>query len=353
MEGSVKFGVDQAINNSALNHNISDITKSVLLADSLNYDSIWMNDHINHVYIGSQVANNWILLSHLVPNLKNRTVGILVSDPHRYHPAVLAQMHATMDNLSNGRFVLGIGAGEGLNLNQYHIRWDKPYSRLKEAVEVMRRLWDASSTKPANYDGDFFQMTDAFLQIKFPKPPQLWIAGNGPRTRDLTAKYGTGWFPTPTTPKLYSKWASEIDRQAESYGRKRGEIEHSIQIYVNIANSKKSVSGFMKLGICNFVLKKEFADEYGLKAPEGIDWHNSSLREFAKNQLKVNEFSKQVPDSIIDEMCAYGTTDDIISRFESFINVGVEHFVILFIGDKYFDQMRIFAEKVLPYFRGK
>jgi alkanesulfonate monooxygenase SsuD/methylene tetrahydromethanopterin reductase-like flavin-dependent oxidoreductase (luciferase family) len=73
----------------------------------------------------------------------------------------------------------------------------------------------------------------------------------------------------------------------------------------------------------------------------------------ARSQLKIVEFSKQVPDSIVDEMYAYGTTDEIISRFESFINAGVDHFVILFIGGNYFDQMKMFAEKVLPYFRGK
>jgi phthiodiolone/phenolphthiodiolone dimycocerosates ketoreductase len=350
---TVKFGVDHGINNSILNHNLNDITKSALLADSLNYDSVWMNDHINWVPVNSQIANNWILLSSLVPNLKNRTIGILVSDPHRYHPAVLTQMHATMDHLTDGRFVLGVGAGEGANLNQYHIPWNKPYSRLKEAVELMRSLWDANSTKPANYDGDFYQMSNAFLQMKFLKSPQLWIAGNGPRTRDLTAKYGTGWFPTATTPKLYSRWASEIDKQAESYGRSREDIEHAYQIYVNIAKDKKSVSAFMKQAMCNFVTRKEIADEYGLKPPEGIEMDKSALMEIPRKLLKVMEFSKQVPDSLADEMCAYGTSEDVISRFESFIGAGVDHFVIMFLGGNYFDQLKIFADKILPYFRGK
>ena len=353
MKGAVRFGVDHATNNSLLNHNISDITRSALMAHSLNYDSVWMMDHINWTPIGSQIANNWILLSSLVPLLKNRTMGILVSDPHRYHPAVLAQMHATMDNLTNGQFILGVGAGEGGNLNQYHIRWNKPYSRLKEAVEVMRSLWDASSTKPASYDGEFFQMTDAFLQMKFTKPPQLWVAGNGSRTRDLTAKCGTGWFPTATTPRLYSRWAREIDSLTESYGRSREDVEHAYQIYVNMTSSKKSVSAFMKQVMCNFITKKEIADEYSLKPPEGVEWHKSTILGMAKNQLKVIEFSKQVPDSLADEMCAYGTPDEIISRFESFISAGVDHFVILFIGGNYFEQMQMFADKVLPYFRGK
>jgi phthiodiolone/phenolphthiodiolone dimycocerosates ketoreductase len=353
MNGSVKFGVDHATNNSLLNHNIEDITRSALMANSLGYDSVWMMDHINWTPIGSQIANNWILLGSLVPQLRNRTVGILVSDPHRYHPALMAQMHATMDNLTNGKFVLGVGAGEGANLNQYHIRWNKPYSRLKEAIEVMKSLWDASSTKPSNHIGEFFQLTDAFLQMKFTKQPQLWIAGNAPRTRDLTAKYGTGWFPTATTPKLYSRWADEIDRQAERYGRSSGDIEHAYQIYVNITNNKKSVSALMKQVMCNFATKKEIADEYGLRAPEGIEWHKSTILGMAKNQLKIIEFSKQVPDSLANEMCAYGTPDEVISRFESFINAGVDHFVILFIGGNYFEQMQIFADKILAYFRGK
>jgi alkanesulfonate monooxygenase SsuD/methylene tetrahydromethanopterin reductase-like flavin-dependent oxidoreductase (luciferase family) len=75
MEGSVKFGVDQAVNSAILNHLVSDITKSVLLADSLNYDSIWMSDRINQPYIGNQVANNWILLNHLMICFQSESVS--------------------------------------------------------------------------------------------------------------------------------------------------------------------------------------------------------------------------------------------------------------------------------------
>ena len=350
----VKFGVDHATNSTFLKHDFNDIIKSTLLIDSLNYDSIFLMDHINWTPTSSQIANSWILLSNIADRIKTADLGILVTDPHRYHPAVLAQMHATLDNLTNGRFILGIGAGEGGNINQYGIKWNKPVTRLKEAIEVMKELWDAKKNKRANYTGEFFNLKDAFIQIKFKNQPQLFIAGNGPKTRELTAKYGTGWFPNSITQKIYSKWCNEIDKYAEKYGRNKEDIIRAYQIYIYISDDETMAFNTLRPIMTVFSLKEEIIKEYKLKFPNNMSFHkmmtHNSLLGMKNAQRKIFDYSKCVPDSIIKDMCAYGSIDNIISKIESFINVGVEYFVLMFIGKNYYDQIKIFNDKILPHF---
>ncbi|MBD3226750.1 MAG: LLM class flavin-dependent oxidoreductase [Candidatus Lokiarchaeota archaeon] len=354
----VKFGVDHATNSSFLKHEIEDIKKSALLADSLGYDDVFLMDHINWTPTSSQISNNWLVLASLIDQITNSNLGILVSDPHRYHPALLSQMYATLDNLMNGRFILGMGAGEGANLNQYGIKWDKPFTRLKEAIEIMFRLWESKSSSKwrVTYNGEFFKLKDAFLQIRPNKmPPNLWIAGNGPKTRALTAKYATGWIPTSTTPKLYSKWTEEIDKHAQENDRDPKDIDHAYQIYVCITENDQSAFNMLRPIMTSFCLKHEIIKEYNLEFPEGVDYHSNitynTLLGMKKEQRKIFEIAECVPDSLINEMCAYGSVDSIISKLEEFIRSGVDHFVLMFIGKEYYNQIRIFADKILTYFR--
>ncbi len=351
----IKFGVDHATNSTLLMHDLDAITKSALLADSLNYDGIFFMDHLNWTPTNSQIANNWIFLSSLINRIKKSTLGILVTDPHRNHPAILAQMHATLDFLTDGRFILGIGAGEGANINQYGIKWDRPVSRLKEAIEVMQELWNAKSNRRANYNGEFFTLKDAFLQIKFKKSPQLWVAGNGTKTRELTAKYGTGWFPNSIPQKIYRRWSSEINDMAEKFGRKNTDIVHAYQIYIYLSEDENAAFNTLRPIMTVFSMKEEIIKEFNLKFPQNMNFHkmmtHNTLLGMKKAQRKVFDYSQYVPDSILKDMCAFGPVDNIISKLEDFIKAGVEYFVLMFIGNNYYEQIKEFSSKIIPYFQ--
>ncbi|MHA1710589.1 MAG: LLM class flavin-dependent oxidoreductase [Candidatus Freyarchaeota archaeon] len=71
-----------------------------------------------------------------------------LTDPHRHHPAVLAQIIMTISNISGGRFILGLGAGEAFNLEAYGFDYGRPVSRIAEFVRV---LWE-SGGKPVSYE---------------------------------------------------------------------------------------------------------------------------------------------------------------------------------------------------------
>ena len=143
-------------------------------------------------------------------------VGVAVTDVIRRHPAMLAMEALTVDHLAGGRAILGLGSGERLNLTPYGIDFDKPVSRLTEAIEVIRLLW--STDQPVNFAGRFFQLQDAVLGLQpfEGRTPPIWLASHGPRMLELCGSHGDGWIPTKSEPEEYAERLSVIRRSARA-----------------------------------------------------------------------------------------------------------------------------------------
>ena len=105
-------------------------------------------------------------LSALAMITKKVHLGTSVTNIQTRHPAVLAHMATTLDIMSGGRAVFGIGTGEAMNLDPYGVPWSRPVSRMREVIVMIKRLWTEDSV---NYEGEFFKLDEAFLS---PKPLQ-------------------------------------------------------------------------------------------------------------------------------------------------------------------------------------
>ena len=207
------------------------------------FDSFWMPDHT----VGFGIRNwdaleAWTVLSAIALKTKRIRLGTCVSDTHRHHPAVLAQMATTCDIVSNGRAILGIGIGEAMNLNPYGVVWDSPVSRTIDALRVIKKLW---TEDVADYEGSYYRLDRAFLQ---PRPVQqphvpIFIAGNSPRTMRMVAEFGDGWIPASMQPDEYKEGLRYVLEEASKAGRfwdgmgwdKSPEIEPALFIYVVVA----------------------------------------------------------------------------------------------------------------------
>src|SRR3989337_4484952 len=97
------------------------------------YDSIWAGDHLAG-FPSPHVYDAWSELLYFATMNKKLKLGMSVSDPHRRHPAVMAQTITTIDILSNGRVIPGFGPGEAMNLDPYGIDWSHPVATLTEYI---------------------------------------------------------------------------------------------------------------------------------------------------------------------------------------------------------------------------
>jgi len=328
-----------------------------LYLEEKGFNSVFMADHLVGIAVRRfDFLDAWNILSALAVKTKRLKLGSCVTDPHRKHPAVLAQTVMTIDHLSNGRAILGIGAGEAMNLDPYGIKWDKPVSRMYEAIKAVKECW----TQPVvNFEGKFYHIKNALVEpkpIQKPHPP-IWIAGNSPRTMKMTAEIADGWIPMapPLTPDAYRENLGKISKWAKEYGRDADSIEPALFTYVVVAKDYDTARQIIELpGRMTIATWSKAARHLKLKGsiPEEFQLHR-----FISNQENVARLLEHameaVPPEAIDEFFVYGSPDDCIGRIEKYLKAGVKHFIVaMFVQLKIMKEtLRMYTEKVVPYFK--
>ena len=145
---------------------------------------------------GKRSAFVWSLMGSALEASKKIQVGPYVSTPigARYHPAIVAQASATLDNMYPGRFIIGVGTGEAVNeamfLPSGWPRWKERTDRLVEGVELMKRLW--SSDSYFDFQGNYFKMNQVFLYTKPKTNLKVYFSAVGEKFAEISGKYGDG-----------------------------------------------------------------------------------------------------------------------------------------------------------------
>jgi len=135
---TTKFGFTQGLNVARLGLDETQIMTACQIADRLDYDSIWAMDHSNVPQWKNAVVNDaWLLLAAIGAITRKVELGTCVTDAIRRHPSAIALSTITLDRLTNGRAMLGIGAGEAQNVVDFGIEFSKPVTKFKEQLEVI------------------------------------------------------------------------------------------------------------------------------------------------------------------------------------------------------------------------
>ena len=195
------------------------------------WDGIWVADHFmpNDEDTSAPWPEAWTTLAALAATVPSIRLGTLVTGNTYRHPAVLAKMAATIDHISNGRLVLGLGSGWQENEHEkYGIEFSTISGRLAmldEACQVIKGLFDNPSF---SFSGKYYTITDAPLE---PKPVQtplpLMIGGGGEKvTLKITAKYADEWNVWGNVDTLVSKMKI-LDRHCADVGRDPRNIQRS------------------------------------------------------------------------------------------------------------------------------
>jgi len=200
------------------------------------FESAWNWDHFYPLappYDGPNLEG-WTMLAALAQATSRLRIGAMVNGMHHRHPAVTANMAATVDIVSGGRLELGMGAGwnemeseaYGIELGTLKQRFD----RFDEGIEIIRSLLDNTVT---NYAGEYFTVTDAWCE---PKPVQtklpLVIGGKGrKRTLRTVARWADQWDMTfPESPDAWTELDVVLRVHCDDVGRDQGEITRSVHL---------------------------------------------------------------------------------------------------------------------------
>jgi F420-dependent oxidoreductase-like protein len=177
----------------------------------------------------------WVSLTWLASHTKRIEFGPLVSPVSFRHPTFTARMAAAVDDLSEGRLILGLGAGwqerehnnYGFDLLPKRERFD----RFEEGVEVITNL--LRSDEPVDYDGQYYRLQEGILLPRPQRPdgPPILIGGNGlKRTLPLTARYAKEWNALMTTAERFTELNEQLDNLITSQGRELNEVRRSMMV---------------------------------------------------------------------------------------------------------------------------
>lgn len=320
--------------------------RAVASAERMGFDAIWWSDHwmgwfpdgvwdpdrfdiatrhsSPHVYLDAMVA-----IAAAAMRTESVRLGTAVSDPVRRHPVALAAEALSLQHASKGRFILGLGAGEGENIEPYGLPFEKPVGRLEETLELIRLLW--STHEPVTFSGDHFRLQDAVLGLEAPPEgtPPVWVAAHGKRMLGITGRLADGWMPMTVAPDVYRERLDVIRNAQRDAGRDDDAVTPGLWSYTIVAETRAEAEAIIThplLRGLTFLLARERFEKYG--APHPIDRCRYGLMDYVPTRITADEWFRGadlVPFELLDEFFLWGTPDDIVEKTLRYVDAGCRH----------------------------
>ncbi len=325
------------------------VVKVARVIDSLGYDSMAFPDHFAGFIPESMWTPDITPLALLQPSphtyyelssimaacavLTERTRLIsAVTEPLRRHPVLLAQTFLTLDHISNGRVIMGIGAGEAVNLTPYGISYSAQVGKLKEALEIIHTIWQTD--QPFDYDGRYYKLHGAVLSLRpvVPdRPPPIWIAAHGPKMLKITAEFGDGWIPTLLSPTEYSARLRVIDDHRRRLGRD-GPFTPALWNWYVLDEDEAEQARLLQTPLARAFALLHPASEWrrlGHTHPFGEDFY--SLRDYVPMRMErkvILDALNSVPEDVLYDFYSVGDAETVIKQLEAYARAGLKHMII-------------------------
>jgi len=262
----------------------SDITEMARVAEDIGFDSLWLVDHflVPYKYRGEDHVqgfwDSWSVLTALAATTKTVELGTLVTCTGFRNPALMAKIAATADEISNGRVILGIGAG----WNEYEYRafgypFDHRVSRFEEALTIIHGLLRDGYV---DFKGTYYEAHECEMRPRGPRPDGLpiMIGSSGERMLRLTARYADSWnrwlVYGRSHPDQIPDAREKVDAACHVEGRAPDTLERTASVQIDFKGTQDPQQG--KQALTGTV--EEMAQSIRAFANEGISHLQIMLR---------------------------------------------------------------------------
>ena len=289
--------------------------EAAIAAEKNGFASIWLNDHLLPPAgpLDVPFREAWTSLSALGAITRTIKLGTLVACNSFRNPALLAKMASTLDSITDGRVVLGIGAG-----------WHRPeyeaygfayptigerMARLEESVRIIRIMFQEGK---ATFQGKYYSVKDA-LSNKVPnRTIQVWIGGGGPRLVRMAARIADGWNCYRMKLVDFKTRHANFEEECKHAGRDLRDLKISMVTDGMVGPSRSKVE----------------------KLTEAAAWERGETKE-----------RYRVLNSVIT-----GNNQEAAKRVKNFQEAGVHHLILNFPSLELIDQLEYFGAEVIPQF---
>ena len=302
-------------------------------AESLGLHSVWLSDHLMPLMEDRPLLECWTALSAVAVETKEVKLGTIVMCNSFRHPSLLAKMSATLDVVSNGRLILGMGAGYiekeyrayGFEFPSASVRVDQ----LAESLRIIKLMW---REKRVSFKGKHYSTHNAICEpkpIQKPHPPVL-IGGTGKRISRVVAELGDYCNLDRLTTDEASGFLDRLRNTCEEVGRPAQEVSASLCNDLFLGLNEGEVNRKVESGYQKFSAMAEHAKE------DSIGLYVDRFRPCSRDEYLRRRIS--------------GTPSECIDRIAEYADLGIELFILVFPDVIEPSSLLTFRDKVMSYF---
>ncbi|GAA0922188.1 phthiodiolone/phenolphthiodiolone dimycocerosates ketoreductase [Pseudonocardia zijingensis] len=274
------------------------------------------------------------VLGHLAGHAGNLRLGVGVTDPIRRHPVLIAQGMLTLAHMTRHAPILGIGAGERMNIDPYGLDFSHPVDRLEEALQIIRMCF--SQVGRLDFKGHHYTLDGALMELKAPpgRTPIIWVAGHGPRMLELTATYGDGWYPTMlATPQEYATKLEAVRTSARVAGRNPRDILPALHRFLVVAPTERDARAQLEHKAIRALGLGTPAEQWarvGAQHPFGPSFRGYiDLVADRYDRRTIDEAIAAVPPELVENgPLLWGSPEQVADKLREFGDAGLRHVVL-------------------------
>lgn len=314
----------------------SEIVESAVYAERCGYHSVWVPE----LYYDRECHT---LLGAIAAQTRRIRLATSVVNPVTRHPSLIAMGIATLDELSSGRAILGLGSGgrigaavHGIPLEHRGVESGSPVKRLRECIELVRRLLNGERVL---YEGEFYRMDDVALEFKPARRRiPIYLGQQGPMMMRLTGEIADGVILTLVCSESYIKQAiDQIAEGARRAARDPKEVDITARIVVSM-----SYDGRRGRQAAKEIVGKVLVHPGSVPVVKasGIELEEIKPLREALERNDMQTLTKLVKDEWVDMLTASGTPAECRDRLEEYRRAGVKLPLVVPIGKNYRDVIR-------------
>jgi len=309
------------------------------LAEEAGFKHVWITDHYNN-------RNVYVTMADIAHNTNKILIGSAVTNPYVCNPVWTASAIFTVDEISGGRAIFGIGAGDKLTMNAIGINWEKPLLAVKETVEIFKELNENSKTK---YKGRIFSVPKAKIKMKPRKYIPIYIGAQGPKMLGLAATLADGVLVNASHPSDFKPAVQALKEGVVKVVRRIEDID--VAAYTSFSIDEKRDKAIKKARIVAGAIAAGSADfineRHGISAEEV-----AKIRDMFANQRFEEMKEGGVSDHVVDAYSISGTPQDCVEKISELAKVGVSQIVCgMPLGKSKVDAIKLIEEGVIPHFK--
>lgn len=225
-------------------HDAASLLSLAARAEALGFDSIWVGDSV----LARPRHDPLTLLAGVAGRVPRVAIGTAVLLPALRNPVLLAHQVATLDQVSEGRFILGVGIARDVpNIRAEFIACGVPFEkrvgRMMEGLRLCRALW---SGEPVDWEGRW-PVSGAVLAPMPHRPggPPIWIGGNTPASLERVGKWFDGWFPNAPDPAQFTEQWAQVHTIARAAGRDPNQLSAAMYLTLTVDDDAERATARM------------------------------------------------------------------------------------------------------------